>query len=350
MANAAILKTSLDMLYYSGASQVLRNVFGGLGAIFMLHHVRPGAAGRAGFAPNAGLTITPYFLDSVINLVKARGYDLVSLEEAAARVRSGRPRPFVAFTLDDGYRDNLVHALPVFRKHGCPFTIFAAPAITDGTCELWWLGLEAVIAGASHIEADLGNDRLSLDTTSDAQKQMAWQRIYWPVRLMDQKLQRQWIRSFCAANGVRLDAICRAEAMTWDELRAIAKEPLCTIGAHTVSHYAVAKLEEGHARRELVDCADRLEQELGTRPRFLAYPYGDAGSAAARDFRLAAEAGYEAAVTTRKGLVFSGHRDHLTALPRLSLSGEFQKLRYVEVLLSGTAFALWNGFRRINVS
>ena len=64
----------------------------------------------------------------------------------------------------------------------------------------------------------------------------------------------------------------------------------------------------------------------------------------------AANAGYEAAVTTRKGLIFSGHRDHLTALPRLSLAGEFQKLRYVDVLLSGSAFALWNGFRQLNVA
>jgi peptidoglycan/xylan/chitin deacetylase (PgdA/CDA1 family) len=84
--------------------------------------------------------------------------------------------------------------------------------------------------------------------------------------------------------------------------------------------------------------------------RFLAYPYGDASSASPRDFRLVADAGYEAAVTTRKGLIFSGHRDHLTALPRLCLAGHFQKLRYVDVLLSGSAFALWNGFRQVNVA
>jgi hypothetical protein len=34
------------------------------------------------------------------------------------------------------------------------------------------------------------------------------------------------------------------------------------------------------------------------------------------------------------------------ALPRVELSGEFQKLRYVEVLLSGAACALWNGLKR----
>ena len=352
MAKTAILKTSLDLLYYSGASQALRSVFGGLGAVFTLHHVRPGGGLQMGFAPNAGLEVTPEFLDGVIGFVKSRGYEPVSLEKAVRRIRDGRPerKPFAVFTLDDAYRDNLVHARPVFRKHQCPFTIFASPAIQDGTCELWWRGLEAVIAGNTRVDAEIGKTRLHIDTVSDVQKKAAWLQLYWPVRQLQQKQQRIWIREFCDRNRVDLGAICRAEAMTWDELREISRDPLCTIGAHTVNHYAVARLNEADARFEFVESRRRIAQEIGREPKFFAYPYGDAGSAASREFRLAADVGYEAAVTTRKGLIFSGHRDHLTALPRLSLAGEFQKLRYVDVLLSGSAFALWNGFRQLNVA
>ena len=75
MAKTSILKTSLELLYYSGASQALRPILGGLGAIFMLHHVRPGGGLQTGFAPNAGLEVTPEFLDAVIAFVKLRGYD-----------------------------------------------------------------------------------------------------------------------------------------------------------------------------------------------------------------------------------------------------------------------------------
>jgi len=352
MPLSAALKTSLDVLYYSGASRALRSALGGMGAIFMLHHVRPTAVARHGFAPNSGLEITPAFLDMVIAHVVKEGYELVSLTEAAARLSGEAPaeRPFAVFTLDDGYEDNFVHAWPVFRRHGCPFTIFVAPKIIDGTCELWWRGLEAVIAGALQVSGVLDGSGFELDTRSDASKQAAFKRLYWPVRNMEEHRQREWIRQFCTHHGVDLDVQCRSEAMTWDDVRKIAADPLCTIGAHTINHFAVARLPADEALAEATLSRSRIADEIGRVPEVFAYPYGDPGSAGPRDFDLIREAGFAAAVTTRKGLIFPAHKDHLTALPRLSLNGGYQKLRYVDVLLSGSAFALWNGFKRVAVA
>ncbi len=296
--------------------------------------------------------LEPQFLDQVIGLVKSRGMDLVSFDEAADRLenRSRQTRRFAVFTLDDGYRDNLVHALPVFKKHDCPFTIFVAPSITDGTCELWWRALEEIIARNTSIDLEIGGKRIAVSTTSDSEKWLAWDAIYRPARNMDQIEQRRWIRSAAAQYGVDLDGQCREAAMTWDEIRTIAREPLCTIGAHTIHHYAVARLNEDTARAELVQSADRIEAELGIRPRHFAYPYGDAASAGARDFRLAKEAGFRTAVTTRKGMIFADHAAHLTALPRASLSGKIQELAFVSALIDGLPFALLNRFRTLDVS
>jgi len=88
-----------------------------------------------------------------------------------------------------------------------------------------------------------------------------------------------------------------------------------------------------------------IEAALGARPAHLSYPYGDPGSAGPREFAIAAELGFKTAVTTQPGVLFRGHAMHLTALPRISLNGEYQQLRYVRVLLSGSATAMWNGFR-----
>jgi peptidoglycan/xylan/chitin deacetylase (PgdA/CDA1 family) len=330
----------------------MHSFLGGLGAIFMLHHVLPGGGLQTGFAPNKALEVTPEFLDAVIGLARQRGFDLLSMAQAVERLRQPEvgQRPFVVFTLDDAYKDNMVHAAPVFARHQCPFTIFASPAIQDGTCELWWRGLEAAIAANATVRGSLNGEAFAMSCATPAQKLDCWNTLYWPVRNLEQKAQRQWIRLFCTQNNIDLTTICTSQAMTWDELRRMAQHPLCTIGAHTVNHFAVGRLQEADALFELAESRRRLAAELGRAPAFLAYPYGDAGSAGPRDFALAREAGFEAAVTTRKGMLFPAHKDHLLALPRLSLSGDFQKLRYVDVLLSGSAFALLNGFRQLNVA
>src|SRR5690606_3177472 len=83
-----------------GADRWGRGFAQGAGVILTLHHVRP--ARREGFQPNRLLEITPEFLDETLSLIKAEGYDLVSLDEAIARLTAPeRGRFFVALTFDD---------------------------------------------------------------------------------------------------------------------------------------------------------------------------------------------------------------------------------------------------------
>ena len=123
--------------------------------------------------------------------------------------------------------------------------------------------------------------------------------LYWGRARADEMHQRDVVHALADTYGVDLAAECRAEVMTWDEIRTMAADPLVTIGAHTKDHYAVAKLDEAIAMEEMVGSAERIEQELGTRPAHFAFPYGDPGSAGTRDFALASKAGFTTAVTTR---------------------------------------------------
>ena len=95
---------------------------------------------------------------------------------------------------------------------------------------------------------------------------------------------------------------------------------------------------------------DRCGPASGVRPRHLAYPVGDRTAAGPREFRIADDLGFSTAVTTRPGVIFPRHANHLMALPRISLNGNFQKPRYAKVLISGAATALNNRFRQVNVA
>lgn len=334
--------TALSVLHYSMVDRLLAPLTRGTGVIFMLHHVRPGVPND--FEPNRILTVTPDFLEGVISLVKAQGYDCVSLDEAAVRLSNGNSkRPFACFTLDDGYRDNAEFAYPIFKRHNVPFTIYVPSAFADGDGDLWWLTLEAAIAKASKISLDMSGSEHSFATETADAKTAAFEKIYWWLRSLPERQARQEVAKLAASQGYDPSQRCRELVMSWDELRDLAADPLVTIGGHTVHHFALAKLSEAQARDEIRCGLKRIEQELCVTCRHFSFPYGDEGSAGSRDFRLAKEIGLLTAVTTRKGLLKRKHAGDLAALPRFSLNGDFQDLRYIKVILSGLPFALWNG-------
>ena len=323
----------------------------GIGALLMLHHVRPRVA--RDFAPNAMLEITPDFLDAALTRLRALGYRILSLDDALAEVRAGGAAgapPFAVLTFDDGYRDNLVHALPVLEKHRAPFTVYVTTGYAERTARLWWVELEEAIRRASRVEVRVGDETLSLPAATAAEKRAAFKAVYWPLRAGGEDRLLAAVGELAAGQGVDRRALVEELCMDWREIEDLARHPLATVGAHTLTHPRLAKLDAAEMRTELGAARSILEDRLGRSVVHLAYPVGDPASAGRREFDAAAAFGYASAVTTRPGLLHADHAAHLTALPRVSVNGLWQDLRHLEVLLSGAAFALWNRGRRLNVA
>jgi peptidoglycan/xylan/chitin deacetylase (PgdA/CDA1 family) len=342
-----VIRFGLEALYFSGAHRLLRPLLAGVGAIFMLHHVRPGRGGA--FQPNRHLEVTPEFLRTTLAHLRSHDIDIVSMDEVHERLVQGNfARRFAAFTLDDGYRDNRDFALPVLRDFDAPATIYVTSDFAEGVGRLWWIALEAVIAEADHVEVTIGGAALRLDAATAPAKQAAFDRLHDWLRALpgEHDLQRE-ISALCARHDVDLAALCRSYCLSWDELKALGAEPLLTIGAHTVTHCNLARQSEEIAAQEMAESRARIEAALGRPVLHLAYPYGDSCAADAREFALAATAGFKTAVTTRPGMLFADNAGHPTALPRVSLNGNYQDARILPVLTSGAATAMWNGFRRI---
>ncbi len=314
----------------------------GRGAILTLHHVRPWVA-RA-FAPNRLLEIEPAFLDAALGRIRALGYDLVSMDEALRRLAVPDARPFVALTFDDGYRDLRDHALPILERHGAPFTAYVTTGFVDRTARLWWLELEAAVRALDPVEPTAGGP--SLPAATPKEKTAAFRSLYRRLRAGPEDALRASIARLAIAAGIDAAALPAALCLDWSEVRALARHPLCTIGAHTVTHPMLAKHEAEVARAEMADGRRAIEQAIGLPVRHLSFPVGDAGSAGPREFAMAAELGFSSAVTTRPGPLFPAHAERPTALPRLSLNGRWQSLYALEILLSGAPSALWKWGRR----
>jgi peptidoglycan/xylan/chitin deacetylase (PgdA/CDA1 family) len=345
-----VIRAGLGALYFTGAHHWLRPIFSGVGAIFMLHHVRPGR--DAEFQPNHHLEVAPDFLRAMLAHLRALNIDIITMDEVHARlVQRDFSRRFACFTLDDGYRDNRDYALPVMREFDAPMTVYVASDFAEGVGRLWWIALEMVIARAAAIEITIGGTALRLDTSTPTTKQAVFGRLHDWLRSLpgEHDIQRE-IGNLCARYGVDEAAICRELCMSWGELKPFAADPLVTIGAHTITHCNLARQTEATASEEMAAGRARIEAALQRPVIHLAYPYGDKIAAGPREFKLARTAGFKTAVTTRPGMLFPESADHLTALQRVSLNGNYQDARILPVLTSGAATAVWNGFRRIDAA
>ena len=345
-----VIRAGLEALYYTGAHHLMRPIFAGVGAIYMLHQVRP--RGDAAFQPNHHLEVTPEFLRMTLRHLRSRDIDIISMDEVHRRLTDRDfSRRFACFTLDDGYRDNRDFALPVMREFDAPFIVYVASDFAEGAGRLWWVALERVIAKATSIEARIGDAAARLDGSTPAAKQAAFDRLHdWLRSLPGEHDVAREISALCARHGVDENAVCRELCMSWDELKPFADDPLVTIGAHTITHCNLAKQTEQTANHEIITSRARIESALQRPALHLAYPYGDRIAAGPREFALARAAGFKTAVTTRPGMIFPESADHLTALQRVSLNGNYQDARILPVLTSGAATAVWNGFRRIDAA
>lgn len=338
-AKPALTRNALLALHATGAHRFMPASVHGVGTIFMLHRVRE-SDGEA-FAPNRILEVTPEFLEATLHHVRERGLVTLSLDEAVKRLAARDfSQRFAVFTLDDGYKDNLTVAAPIFERYRVPFTLYLATSLPDGTAELWWVALERVIAGARDVRVRFPEGEEVFRTGTVAAKNAAWSSIYWRLRALGEDALRAEVRRLAAEHGHDMAEITRELALSWQEARMLAAHPHASIEAHTADHLALAQVSEDRARADIAHGLARHEAELGRRPAHFSYPYGDPSSAGEREFALAREFGFRSATTTRKGVIRPEHADALTRLPRLSLNGDYQDIRLLDVLMSGLPFAM----------
>ena len=334
-------------MYFSGAHHLLRPICAGIGTIFMLHHVRPPRSGA--FQPNRHLEITPEFLRTTLAHIRSLGIDIITLDEMHRRIKDRDfSRRFACFTLDDGYRDNRDYALPIMREYDAPMTVYVTSDFAEGSGRLWWIALERIVAKADFVEAPIDGKTVRLDARTPDAKLTCFLTLHgWLRDLPSEQALRDVMTDLCARYDVDTSAVSSELCMTWHELQAFARDPLVTIGAHTVSHCNLAKAPPETARDEMAQSKAAIEARLQKPADHFAYPYGDSIAAGEREFALAGALGFKTAVSTRPGMIFAENADHLTALPRLSLNGNYQQERFLAVITSGVATAMWNGFRRV---
>jgi peptidoglycan/xylan/chitin deacetylase (PgdA/CDA1 family) len=337
-----LFRVGLSALHASGAARALSRWTAGRGAILMLHRVQP-AHLHGAFTPNATLSITPEYLEALVQSFRASDVDIVTLDEALERIAAPRAtRRFVCFTFDDGYRDNLEYALPIFRRYAAPFAIYATSTFVTRSFAPWWYVLEHVIANNARVHWVRGKDTTSYDTADLSAKYAAFDRLSKRFFSLRQADVRARLQELADAHAVSLSEFAAREHCSFDELNELIAGG-AEIGCHTVSHALLLHESDATVRRELMDARAELEAGLKRPVKHLAYPYGKRDHVGARELAIARELGFASAVTTRKGALFAIHAEHRHALPRVEVTPSFSSSpHYLHTILHGLPLLAFN--------
>lgn len=159
-------------------------------------------------------------------------FDVITLEEAQRRIARGENQwPSVCLTFDDGYADNCEFALPLLLRKDLPFTYFVS---------------------TNHV------------------------------------LRGEFFPHDTAAN-------CPLRPNSLAEIRAMADAGV-EIGAHTRSHPDLGKVVNEEALRdEIAGSKQELEEALGRRVRYFAFPFGLHQNMSHAAWRVVHQAGFDGA-------------------------------------------------------
>lgn len=265
-----------------------------IGEILMLHRV---VENKSILDANRQMEITPEFLEKTILSYRAKGYQLVSLDDVyeILKSRKRQNKKFVCFTFDDGYRDNFELAFPILKKYNCPFTIYITTDFPDKKAALWWYVLEDILKQNDTLVLGDGT-KLSTLTIDEKNKAFDYVRsnVFNAKGEDMQELVLQLLNNYIFS----FSDLTVPQGLSWEQLAELANDPLCTIGSHAVTHTPLTNLSTEEVIRELIDSKVTIEKYLNKPVNHFAYPYGIYSK---KITELAKQVGYRTAALANGG-------------------------------------------------
>lgn len=225
----------------------------------------------------------------------AAWFNVMSLPEASAAMAAGTlPARAACITFDDGYLNNLELAAPALASRNLPATFF----VTSGAIEAGVMWNDLIIDGIAGARGALDmsalGDHAPLADASQTPRQLA-QSVLDAIKYLPLVPRWAMAEQFYLANvgGELPRKMMRTEQVA--ELAGLGFD----VGAHTVSHPILAKLDDASAKQEIEESVRWVGNVTGQTPRSFAYPNGRPGT----DFESVhveqtRDAGCEVAVTT----------------------------------------------------
>lgn len=241
-----------------------------------------------------------------------RHYNPVSMKAVADYLRGGAQLPLnpLAITIDDGYRDFLLHGSPVFQDYDIPTTVFLVSDFIDRKIWLWWNQLEFVLSQTKLHSLTIAfspGDEFSISLAGKEERGLARRKISERLKRMESSQ----VSPTCTriANLLEVEippsppAACAP--LTWDEVLELTHNGV-EFGAHTKTHPILSRVSDmDQLREEIAGSKRRIEEKLGAPAVHFCYPTGRRADFNDATVKAVAESGFHSAVTTERGMNFA---------------------------------------------
>jgi peptidoglycan/xylan/chitin deacetylase (PgdA/CDA1 family) len=268
-----------------------------------------------------GICVSPRHFGEHLDVIRQIGYPmpLKQIQRALLRPHSKIP---IALTFDDGYADNLYNAKPLLALCDIPATIFVTTGAMDQKPIFWWDQLSYILLEHAYVPStislningsqyqwnlgDAAPDDGNLESRND--KWRAWETppsarhaaFYdiWRLLVALREADRQRVMNdLLMLVKVDTSVFASRRMIAAQDLVELAKDGLVEIGAHTVTHSALAGLSVTEQGEEIWRSMSHISEITGGPVTSFAYPFGHRSDYSSDTVKLLREAGIVRACT-----------------------------------------------------
>jgi len=236
----------------------------------------------------------------------AANYNVISLREFLRDYETGSLSPNTAvITFDDGFRNVYTRAFPILQRLGLPATIFVTTGFIGTQNILWPDELFCLMQQVNAGSLDLPDLQLRESWKDVESREPVYLRLLSLLKELniDQKSQVvALIREQLNVTASTDVSFTEFQACEWNQLREMKASGLIDIGAHTVSHEILSRLDDTTLNREIEDSCSTVMSELEDICPVFAYPNGQPADFDKRVIKPLEQQNIRAALTTIDGL------------------------------------------------
>jgi peptidoglycan/xylan/chitin deacetylase (PgdA/CDA1 family) len=281
--------------------------------VFMLHRMACRDLGVNGHAPE--------LIRESLSFLRKKKFNFVTIDDVANAITSGKslPQNSVAFTLDDGYFDQIDIATDIFAEFDCPATYYVSTGFIAGDLWYWNDKIEYLV---EHCPRERIATLISLYphlNLNGKTRQQITDVITEDATLKTLSEMERKASEVATEIGIDLplSAPEKYKPATWSKLKEIEKRGM-VIGAHTYSHCILSRETDERSKFEIERSCSDLSVHLESPSQVFCYPVGRTQDFGVREVNYVKELGCTSATSSLPGAVDVKDRASLFAIPRFS--------------------------------